>query len=1088
MLRLSLATAYTVNGGKVRRQCKGMPMGIPHAPQMANLACYTVEKQHVLTSQQQHGHIMRYIDDFFVSGTMPPPADAYGMEYSKTSSDPKEVIYLGVRCRVEGNTIHTTLFDREEDYPFHITRYPEWDTTAPRTQLGGVLMGRFIACLEACSHMQEFKESVGNVVRHAVWRNYPPSLIQSVWARFLHRHWQATDIRTRELLNWFRKWMQHLRSQGVRNRPPDPRVPQPPIRNLQDPSFLPIFGRQVPPPPTSLPPPLLGVAQDRSPSQDRHPPPKPQPDKGRLRQPAASVEDDVVSDLLALGSYMPPTDTCPLSSANNKGTPVSQPTHENHPGRSTEAASSSCIAQPSSASSHPTSGHAPIQGDAPPQEKDKEKGDAPETRWAQSSSGASRGHDPAVTLYGPHTPGSPGRPSSLMPGWTQSSSGVSRGQDPVVTLYGDHTPGSPGRPDSPVAGPHGSASQEQHIGASPMDLDPVEERQLVVYQPFLVERPILVDRPVPMPIQVPVLVDRPVPFPVEILVQVPVYIPIHIPVSGPVPVPLPVHVPPSALQPASPVEDQHPLALTAPASSSALALPPPPSAPAALMPPPPLRPPQPTPGSPRARPLAIEWHPEENSETPTPPRKRRAADSGEDSGSSQGSSSGRKGTKKYRKLDMKEWPPHWTIQYQAFLEHPRDREMRKAMWHTWPPELRHQVWYKVSTGMRQLFDQWEAEATTPPQPAPAHTSASAPTTYSISSHLESRGHNWKEGERIGEAKNPGPNGRNRSRNRAPRVRPSQAEMPARRHGARAASQALVNTVNMNNQPIGTPGNDGQFGAKDLRPGWRAGSQPESQQPTRGGPAGVHADHQRGVRRHAVNPAIPDPDVADLIRCIQHQLDKVQADIRRITAMRTHNETPQAQPPQPSTNNNPWSPIAPRRRNRKRRGREEQGHSRGLYEAPSNTQSNTQGADDGSGGGGGGKQVRSSSRVQQAPQQRERQQTQQQRQRQRQQQQPKKQGERQGRANEQHQGQQECTAVGRKGTGSSPLTKAQRPVPGRNRRSKRRRRRSPAPPSYAEATQLPFFPQQRQQQQQQQQQQQRQPQWSSSTMSSKGDRW
>ena len=105
-----------------------------------------------------------------------------------------------------------------------------------------------------------------------------------------------------------------------------------------------------------------------------------------------------------------------------------------------------------------------------------------------------------------------------MPGWTQSSSGVSRGQDPVVTLYGDHTPGSPGRPDSPVAGPDGSASQEQHIGASPMDLDPVEERQLVVYQPSPVERPILVDRPVPMPIQVPVLVDRPVPFPVEILV------------------------------------------------------------------------------------------------------------------------------------------------------------------------------------------------------------------------------------------------------------------------------------------------------------------------------------------------------------------------------------------------------------------------------------------------------------------------------------------------------------------------------------------------------------------------------------------
>ena len=89
------------------------------------------------------------------------------MDYQKMSSDPNDVVYLGVCCRVQNRRLRTILFDREEDYPFHIVRYPEWDTTAPRPQLGGVLMGRFIACQEACSHMQDFKESVGNVVRHA---------------------------------------------------------------------------------------------------------------------------------------------------------------------------------------------------------------------------------------------------------------------------------------------------------------------------------------------------------------------------------------------------------------------------------------------------------------------------------------------------------------------------------------------------------------------------------------------------------------------------------------------------------------------------------------------------------------------------------------------------------------------------------------------------------------------------------------------------------------------------------------------------------------------------------------------------------
>ena len=55
----------------------------------------------------------------------PPPEEAYGMAYTKASSDPQDLVYLGVRCRVQGDKVRTTLFDREEDYPFHITRYPE---------------------------------------------------------------------------------------------------------------------------------------------------------------------------------------------------------------------------------------------------------------------------------------------------------------------------------------------------------------------------------------------------------------------------------------------------------------------------------------------------------------------------------------------------------------------------------------------------------------------------------------------------------------------------------------------------------------------------------------------------------------------------------------------------------------------------------------------------------------------------------------------------------------------------------------------------------------------------------------------------
>jgi hypothetical protein len=229
MISFSVSIAYTTNGGITRRQRLGVPMGLPEAPQLVNLACYIVERDYVLTHKPS-GLAGRYIDDFICSGMCPPPQSAYGMEYKATSSDPKDVVYLGVHTRILDNRLRTTLFDREQDYPFHIVRYPEYNTTAPQSQFGGVIFGRFCAAQDVCSHVQDLKESIGNIVRHAIWRAYPHSLVTSVWARFLHRKWPPGDIRKKEMITWFKRLLQHLRSTGVRAGAVNPRVPQPPIR------------------------------------------------------------------------------------------------------------------------------------------------------------------------------------------------------------------------------------------------------------------------------------------------------------------------------------------------------------------------------------------------------------------------------------------------------------------------------------------------------------------------------------------------------------------------------------------------------------------------------------------------------------------------------------------------------------------------------------------------------------------------------------------------------------------------------------------------------------------------------------------
>jgi len=139
---------FTCNGGKVRRQIKGMPMGMPAAPQIANLACYPVEKAHAYALGPGNSLVVcRYIDDLYSAGVPLPPQEAYGMEY-KTTAEGESVVYLGVKVYVAAQNgkkeVHLTVYDREEAYPYHIIRYPELGTVAPPQQLGGVIMGQVI--------------------------------------------------------------------------------------------------------------------------------------------------------------------------------------------------------------------------------------------------------------------------------------------------------------------------------------------------------------------------------------------------------------------------------------------------------------------------------------------------------------------------------------------------------------------------------------------------------------------------------------------------------------------------------------------------------------------------------------------------------------------------------------------------------------------------------------------------------------------------------------------------------------------------------------------------------------------------------
>ena len=318
-------------------------------------------------------------------------------------------------------------------------------------------------------------------------------------------------------MNWFRKMLQYLQSHRSHIQGPHPRVPQPRIRDTNDPSFMPTFGRPVlaSPPPTqgrhAMPP----VQYSSQPSDQR-------PDKSPVVASRQDTQEDLCNLLEVQHTFEPS-----LAEQNRKSvSPVNQP------GRSIDAASSSRDVLMACSDGYPMALDASIPQRQPPH-------DPPDQR--DSSNGLSGEVGATHGLRCPRGLDEPG---------------------PLCAGAEDEAMSSPPHLDHEEASPDMAATQGKQEG-----------HVVVVHQPFPMpqERLVLVDRPVPIPVQVPIVVDRP--FPVH--VHVPVYIPFPVPVPTPVvvhvPAPFPVQDPCLAVN-----QNTETLALPAP-KQPLLLLPPPPT-------------------------------------------------------------------------------------------------------------------------------------------------------------------------------------------------------------------------------------------------------------------------------------------------------------------------------------------------------------------------------------------------------------------------------------------------------------------------------------------------------------------------------
>ena len=147
MIEYSVDNIFVQVGNKVFRQCVGIPKGTDCAPLLANLYLFYYEHHFMkclIKNKAKHfSNTDRYIDDLLTLnnpsfeaeiGNIYPPE----LVLKKTTESSSMVSYLDTSITISENKFVTTIYDKRDDFNFHIVNSPYLDSSIPTRPAYGI--------------------------------------------------------------------------------------------------------------------------------------------------------------------------------------------------------------------------------------------------------------------------------------------------------------------------------------------------------------------------------------------------------------------------------------------------------------------------------------------------------------------------------------------------------------------------------------------------------------------------------------------------------------------------------------------------------------------------------------------------------------------------------------------------------------------------------------------------------------------------------------------------------------------------------------------------------------------------------------
>ena len=202
MIEFLIGNIFVRFGGCLFRRVVGVPVGASCAPLLADLFLYSYENE-FLDNMIRSGHrrlarsfdlCYRYIDDLIVFNNkkfLDYLKEIYPSRLTVERANKSDHLadYLDLTFIIDGGgKLSTRLYDRRDDFDFHIVNFPFLSSNIPSGPSYGVCISQLIGYARCCSHYDDFRYRHKCLVDRLLSQGYKALRLEKSFKKFYGRY------------------------------------------------------------------------------------------------------------------------------------------------------------------------------------------------------------------------------------------------------------------------------------------------------------------------------------------------------------------------------------------------------------------------------------------------------------------------------------------------------------------------------------------------------------------------------------------------------------------------------------------------------------------------------------------------------------------------------------------------------------------------------------------------------------------------------------------------------------------------------------------------------------------------------------